>query len=157
MDHKGKWYQNQVQTKIRSLYSHAHRNVLLMLLDAFTFRSNSKEGNFILEAIKLIKNHRNDSVKYFLDTEIVPIKHVVPSEWHINVIETNGDGTKVNRINYEVAVLEELRRKLRCKSIWVDGAYRYSSPGEDLPKDFDEKRDHYFNLLNLPLSASDFI
>jgi len=32
---------------------------------------------------------------------------------------------KVNRNNYEIAVLEELRLKLTCKMIWIEGAHRY--------------------------------
>ena len=157
MNHKGKWYQGQVQTKIRSLYSHAHRKVLITLLDAFKFRTNTSDEYFILEAIELIKKHRDDSVKYFPDTNLVPIKHVISGEWHSNVIEESGKTIQINRINYEIAVLNTLRDKLRCKLIWIDGAYRYRNPDEDLPQDFDQNREYYFNLMSLPPVAEDFI
>jgi hypothetical protein len=38
-------------------------------------------------------------------------------------------------------VLEALRDRLRCKEIWVVGADKWRNPDEDLPQDFDEKRD----------------
>jgi hypothetical protein len=39
----------------------------------------------------------------------------------------------VDRISYELCVLQTLRDKLRCKEIWVDGADRFRNPDEDLP------------------------
>ena len=48
---KGKWYQTKVKTKMRSLYSHASRKVLLILLDAFRFYSNNPERKALLQSI----------------------------------------------------------------------------------------------------------
>ena len=48
---------------------------------------------------------------------------------------------RVNRITYEICVLEALREQLRCKEIWVAGANRYRNPDEDLPADFEARRD----------------
>jgi TnpA family transposase len=56
-----------------------------------------------------------------------------------------------------VAVLEALREQLRCKEIWVVGANRYRNPDEDLPADFEEKREEYYKALDLPLEAERFI
>lgn len=36
---------------------------------------------------------------------------------------------------------------------WIEGAYRYRDPNEDLPKDFDENREYYYKLLGLPLDV----
>ncbi|OUL32630.1 hypothetical protein BV375_09340 [Nostoc sp. 106C] len=67
------------------------------------------------------------------------------SGWQEFILEKNTDGEiKVNRINYELSVLQALRDKLRCKEIWVVGANRYRNPEEDLPADFDSLR--YFSL-----------
>ncbi len=54
-------------------------------------------------------------------------------------------------------MLEVLRERLRCKEIWVVGANRYRNPDEDLPGDFDEKREDYYRALSLPLDADRFI
>jgi hypothetical protein len=64
---------------------------------------------------------------------------------------------KVNRINYELSVLQELKKQLNCKNIWIEGAFRYRNPDQDLPKDFDENREYYYGLLGLPLNVKEFI
>ena len=64
---------------------------------------------------------------------------------------------RINRVTYEVAVLEALREQLRCKEIWVVGANRYRNPDEDLPPDFEANRDEHYKALNLPLDADRFI
>jgi TnpA family transposase len=54
-------------------------------------------------------------------------------------------------------VCSKSREKVRCKEIYVKGAYRYRNPDEDLPKDFSEKRTGYYNELGLPINADVFI
>jgi hypothetical protein len=56
-----------------------------------------------------------------------------------------------------VAVLEALREQLRCKEIRVIGANRYRNADEDLPADFELKREEYYKALNLLLDADRFI
>ncbi len=74
------------------------------------------------------------------------------------VVHTNDEGeVKVNRINYEICVLQNLREQVRSKEIWVPGADKHRNPDEDLPQDFEEKRDHYYQLLNQPLDVDTFI
>jgi hypothetical protein len=46
---------------------------------------------------------------------------------------------------------------LRCKEIWVIGANRYRNPDEDLPTDFELRREEYYQALKLPLDADRFI
>ncbi len=159
LHNKKKWYQTKVKTKMRSLYSHAHRKILLFLLDAFVFRTNNPEFKDLLNAVEFIKQHKNTDSKYYPDSETIPIKGVVPNEWVSMVVEGAPDNTiyKVDCMNYEVAVLEELRKLLRCKSVWIEGAYIFRNPDEDTPKDFDVRREHYYKMLNLPLNPDDFI
>nr|WP_262562558.1 hypothetical protein [Acaryochloris sp. CCMEE 5410] len=64
---------------------------------------------------------------------------------------------KVDRIAYEMCVLRALREKLRCKEIWVAGANRYRNPDLDLPQDFDERREEYYQDLQQPLEVETFI
>ncbi len=54
-------------------------------------------------------------------------------------------------------VLRELRERLRCKEIWVVGADRYRNPDEDLPQDFDAKRESYYDDLGQPREADEFM
>ena len=153
---RGRWYENQVQKKMHSLYSYANRKMLLQLLDAFIFKSNSIEGNALLDAIKLIKESRELSDRYYPKDISVPIKNVIPSQWMSLVVISESGVKKVNRNNYEIAVLEELRLKLTCKMIWIEGAHRYRNPIDDLPKDFEERCEYYFKLVGLPLNAKEF-
>lgn len=79
---------------------------------------------------------------------------------------SNGEGTdpvsvaeKV-RINWnalELALFEQLKVELPVKNIWVKNAFRYRNPEEDMPADFDENEDYYFNLLDLSKDADVFI
>lgn len=153
---KGKWYENQVQKKMHSLYTYANRKMLLQLLDAFVFKSNSIEGNALLDAIKVIKEKRDLSDRYYPKDIPAPIKNVIPSQWMNLVVINDANTKKINRNNYEIAVLEELRLKLTCKTIWIEGAHRYRNPIDDLPKDFDERPEYYFKLVGLPLTAKEF-
>jgi hypothetical protein len=74
------------------------------------------------------------------------------------VIDKDASGRpRVNRITYEICVLETLREKLRCKEVWVVGANRYRNPDEDLPADFEARRTAYYQALNLPADAEQFI
>ena len=61
--------------------------------------------------------------------------------WREAVVETDAQGrSRVNRITYEICLLEALHEQLRCKEIWVVGANRYRNPDEDLPTDFEALR-----------------
>jgi hypothetical protein len=88
----------------------------------------------------------------------VPIDGVVRPLWREAVVDTDANGqTRVNRLTYEICVLEALRERLRSKEIWVVGADRYRNPDEDLPADFVEKRTAYYAALGLPLDPDGFI
>lgn len=165
LQHKGRWYQKQVNTKMRSLYSRSHRKVLMTLLDVFTFHTNNPEGHALLAAIAFIKLYRDITTTYYPAAASVPTADVIPNDWKPMVMERHDVSSdmndqchyKVNRFNYEVAVLEVLRKQLRCKSIWIEGAYHYRNPDEDLPSDWDTRREHYYQLLGLPMDAADFV
>ena len=64
---------------------------------------------------------------------------------------------RVDRLKYELCVLQALRERLRCKEIWVVGANRYRNPEEDLPANFEAQRKDYYAALSLPLQAEEFI
>ncbi|MGC5254692.1 hypothetical protein, partial [Escherichia coli] len=45
---------------------------------------------------------------------------------------------------------------IRSKEIWVVGADRYRNPDDDLPKDFEIRRDAYYSGLSLTPDAQAF-
>ena len=70
---------------------------------------------------------------------------VVRPLWRDAVLDPGPKGKpRVNRITYEICVLEALREQLRCKEIWVVGADRYRNPDEDLPADFEAGATPYY-------------
>lgn len=154
---RGRWYANQVNKKMHSLYSHASRKMLLNLLNTFSFETNSCDNQPLLDAIELIKAHQDVSDHYYPIDLTIPLKNIIPSEWNSLVIVNDNGTRKIVRHNYEIAVLQEIKKRLTCKMIWIEGAHRYRNPIDDLPKDFDENRDYYYNLLGLPLKVDKFI
>lgn len=58
--------------------------------------------------------------------------------------------------NYEVCVLQALREKIRVREIWIVGANRFRNPDEDLPTDFAQRRETYYEALRQPTEAEQF-
>ncbi len=112
----------------------------------------------MIEALELLKKYASSSSRYYSPDEEVPIEGVIKSGWQEILLEQDTKGNqRINRINYEICVLQGLRERLRCKEIWVVGANRYRNPELDLPTDFEQHREAYYQALNLPQNADDFI
>ena len=80
----------------------------------------------------------------------MPLDGIVQGLWREAVVEKDAKGCqRVNRITYEICVLEALRDKLRCKEVWVVGANRYRNPDEDLPVDFEARRAPYYQAFRV--------
>ena len=65
-----------------------------------------------------------------------PIGNIIPSGWKAMVVTGEGKDKVVNKYNYEIAVLEQLKSFLGYKAIWIESSYRYRNPQEDTPRDF---------------------
>ncbi len=151
-------FRQQVHTIMRASYSHHYRRMVPELLEILDFRSNNELYRPVIRAIQLVKDYVHSPRQYYPDHEIIPIKEVVAAKWREFVVEKEDDGTeKVNRLNYEVCVLQALREKVRVREIWVVGANRYRNPDNDLPTDFSQKRDTYYEALHQPTEADKFI
>jgi TnpA family transposase len=154
----GPAYQKHVHTTLRSSYSNHYRRMLPPLLDALEFRSNNVVHRPVIDALELLKAHRESKQRSFPLDDGVPLDGVVRTKFREFVVETDPHGgERVNRINYEIAVLQALRERLRCKEIWVVGADRYRNPDDDLPTDFGANREAYYAELKQPRAAEDFV
>ncbi|MGE5532679.1 MAG: Tn3 family transposase, partial [Bacteroidota bacterium] len=154
----GPTYRVTLRTVIRNSYRGHYRRMVPKLLDALEFRSNNDRYRPVMQALELVKRFADTKVRTFPPNEAVPLDGVVRGLWRDAVMEKDATGRdRVNRITYEIAVLEALREQLLCKEIWEVGANRYRNPDEDLPADFDENRKEYYQALNLPLDADRFI
>lgn len=151
-------YREKVYIKMHASYGNHYRRAIPQLLDILEFRSNNQMHQPVIHAIQVIREYANSGQRYFASKDDVPIDSVIQPKWKDTIIETDTNGTRrMNRINYEIAVLQSLRGKLRCKEIWIQGANRYRNPEEDLPQDFEEYKDEHFQALKLPLDVEPFI
>lgn len=155
---QGTTYRQQVYTVMRASYSHHYRRMTPLLLQALEFRSNNDAHQPVIRALELIVRYAGRTQHYYDAKEEVPLDGVVKSMWRDQVVEQDGRGhLRIDRIKYEISVLQALRERLRCKEIWVVGAHRYRNPDEDLPADFEVQRETYYAALQQPLAAEEFV
>src|SRR3954451_10883172 len=122
------------------------------------FRSNNEHHRPILEALELLKRYADSKLQAFPFEEVVPIDDIVRGLWREAVVEQDAKGRqRINRITYEICVLDALRDKLRCKEVWVVGANRYRNTDDDVPADLETRRTPYYQAWGLPLEADRFI
>lgn len=138
------------------------------VLASLEFRSNNAAHRPIIRALGLLKAYAGSTKRFYEDDDDVPVEGVVPASWHElvfkadskpagrNGFDRNGS-TRIDRVVYELCVLGALRDGLRSKEIWVVGADRYRNPDEDLPTDFDERRERYYEALGQPMEADRFV
>lgn len=154
----GPAYRRKVTVLMRNSYRSHYRRMIPKLLNTLEFRSNNDSHRPVILALKLLKDYAESKVRVYPLDEDAPIEGVVKKVWLESVLENDKAGNiRVNRINYELCVLQTLREKLRCKEIWAVGADRYRNPDDDLPADFERERDKYYEALRLPLDADSFI
>ena len=150
-------FEREVQATLRSSYSHHYRRMLMPVLDILSFQSNNTVHRPVIQALEVLKANRDHSRPYYTADE-APLDGVIAKKWRDIVVEQDPAGQdRVHRINYEICVLRALRKRLRAKEIWVDGADRYRNPEHDLPTDFAAQRDHYYQQLQMPRDAEAFI
>mgnify|MGYP000981002651 CR=1 FL=1 len=155
---KGPVYRRTVQTTLKASYTSHYRRGLIKLLDVLEFRSSNTAHQPVIEALSLIHRYAAGRLSYYPVGEDVPIHHGVTGEWADLVWRRDQSGaTRVVRMVYEVCTLQALRDRLRCKEVWVAGADKWRNPDQDLPADFDDKREEHFRQLNKPLHAPAFI
>src|SRR6266487_358665 len=155
---KGTQYREQVHTRMRASYRNHYRRMVPLLVNMLDIRSNNEAHRPVARAMVLLKRYAQTNHVYYPSEEEVPIEGVVRPMWRELIVEKDKDGeTRVNRVNYELCVLEALREKLRCRELWVVGAGKYGNPDNDLPHDFDAQRPLYYQALGQPLDANAFV
>lgn len=155
----GKSFRERLHAKMRRSYTRYYRRLLPLILKSLEFRSDSLNLQPLLDAIKLLKASAELPSAQSYPPEIdVPMDGVLSAEWQDIVMVTGKRGEpEIDRASYELGVLRTVREKLRCKELWVEGAKRYRNPDEDLPQDFEAKREQYYQDLQQPLEAAPFI
>src|SRR5438067_1854253 len=155
---QGGAYRQKVQEVMRSSYRNHYRQILPALLDVLDFHSNNTAYQPVIQALAVVREYVSSRLAWYPAEVSPPIEGVVPSTWENIVTEQDSAGEeRVNRLTYELSVLQTLRERVRSKEIWVAGAAQFRNPEDDLPRDFDQHRATYYADLNLPLSADAFV
>lgn len=151
-------FERRVHEVLRASYLRHYRRMLPAILEVLDFRSSNAGHRPVLDAIDWLRRTVDDRRRIILPSDEVPLDGVIPAKWRNLVVEEDvAGGFRVNRVNYEIYVLRALRERLRCKEIWVAGADRYRNPDEDLPLDFNERRDDYYRDLGRSQDAGAFV
>jgi len=151
-------YQQFVQTRISGSYTHHYRQILPLLLEVLSFRSNNEQYKPLIEALAIVAAYLDEKEAYYPEDEEVPMDDVIQKQWQSWIYQKDSKGKRrIRRVRYELCVLQSLRNKLRCKEVWVEEANQYRNPDEDVPSDFSDKRDAYYDALNLPQKATEFV
>ncbi len=154
----GTAYRRRVHNVMRASFAGHYRRMIPQLLEVLEFRSNNDIHRPVIEALELLKKYAYSKARYYDSSEEIPIDGVLKAGAKEILLETDSEGNeRINRINYEICVLKALRERLCCKEIWVVGANRYRNPDDDLPTDFESKRQIYYQALTLPEDVETFI
>ncbi|WP_156121899.1 Tn3 family transposase [Halocynthiibacter namhaensis] len=142
----------RIQQIMRSSYASHYRRMLPPLLEALRFRSNNVMWHPILTALDLIVRFAKSGRRFVAEGDIPA--GLIPKKWRSAVIDEAG---RVNVVSFELCILTQLRERIRAKEIWIDGADRYRNPDDDLPKDFDARREAYYAELGLSQNSRGFV
>jgi len=158
LQNSDKDYDDKSYKIIRASYQRNYRQAVPKIISVLDFNSNNDVYKPMIEGLSLIKKYSDSKLKHFPKHEKVAINGVIKPMWQERVFDFDKNSEKiVNRINYEICLLESLRDKMRCREIWVKNSNKYKNPDEDIPFDFDEKRDFYYSQLDLTTDARQFI
>jgi TnpA family transposase len=146
------WYQYVMGQK----YVRHYRRMLPLVLEHLTFRSENRFQP-VIDALAVIKQYLGTKYHYLPDD--VPIEGVVLPRWRDTVLEHKDGKVRVNRRYYELCVVQQLERALKCKEIWVEGSYTFRNPGQDMPAHWenDDQRTTYYRMLPQPLEVTSFL
>ena len=150
------WLAAFVHLRVRTLTDDLV-DLLIETIHTIGARAERKVERELLEDLERVTG-KQDLLFALAEATLAEPDGVVRGLWREAVVEQDAAGRdRVNRITYEIAVLEALRERLRCKEIWVVGADRYRNPDEDLPADFERNRQRHYQALELPLDAERFV
>jgi TnpA family transposase len=149
-------YRNWYQAVMRQKYVHHYRQMLPWILEHLAFRSENRFQP-VLEALAVIKQSLGTKGPYL--PEDVPVDGVVLPSWRETVIEEHEGTTRINRQYYELCVLQRLERALKCKEVWVEGAYAFRNLSQDLPANWsnEDQRRAYDGTLQQPIEVMSFL
>lgn len=150
-------YESLVYAKARRSYIYHYRNMLKPVLELLDFCSNNDNDQSIIQGLQIIKDYLDVSITHYPENISIPINGAIKKSHKDFVVESDGNKVRVNHINYELSLLHHLKDKLKIKEVWVTDSYQYGNPEADLPQDFAANKAYYYDLVEKPISGSQFI
>ncbi len=141
----------RVQQKFRG-----YRQMVAPLLKCLDLHASSPKQAALLEALTIVKRNASSKQTYLPARESIP-KAFLTKPWRRLVEQETEHGTRYLRTSFELCVLSKLEKALKCKEIWVEGAYRFRDPSEDLPADWETRRREDYRRLALPADGAEFV
>jgi TnpA family transposase len=137
---------------MRKKYSTSYRRVLKPVFDTMVFHTNSMAYQPLLDGLAVVRR--------YLDTQYVTYPHgteipesLLTKPWRELVWQDTSTGLRINKQYFELCVLQKLERAIKCKEVWVEGAYRFRNPDEDMPADWVVTREKHYQKLGIPMDA----
>lgn len=138
---------------MRGSWATYYRPMLQTLLSTVEFASNNQHHRPLLKALDWISVQHGAKRQFHVKRDKIIINGVVPNKYKSAVIDKEG---VLDRHAYELCAVLTLREKLRSREVWVAGAERYKNPDDDIPDDFEDEREAYYEELGLSEDAQAF-
>ena len=150
---KSTWAED-IFKRMRTSWTYHYRGMLKEVLEILEFHTSFAAFDPLLRGLDWV--HLNWDTRGQIDPvrEGVPIEGVIPKKYIGGVVRPDG---YLDRHAYELCLVLELGKKIDRKAVWVPGSRQYDDPNKDVPQDFEEKRDIYYNQLNLTQDATTFV
>jgi len=142
--------------QMKKKYNVHYRRMMKPVMDTLVFRTNNPAHRPLMAGVELVRRYLDTKHTYYPEEEAIP-EEILTGVWRDMVLEEGPKGTKAVKKYFELCVLGKLERAIKCKEVWVDGAYRFRNPDEDLPADWGECRVEYYRRRGLPLEAAEFL
>ena len=140
----------------KSRYTRSCRRMMKPVLETLVFRANNPALQPLLDGIALVRKYLDKKNCYYPTKEKAPLE-LLSGELRELAVEDDEGTSRVVKHYFELGVLMKLEKALRCKEVWVEGAFRYRDPDQDLPQDWPEMRLNYYRQHQIPARAEDFV
>ena len=155
-NHKEPSYEVSRAQHMREKYARSYRRELKKVLELLTFRATSTTYQPLLEGIELVRRYATSKRALYPKGTSIP-EALLTRKWPVLVWVDTPQGPRASRHYFELCVLHKLERALRCKEVWVEGAYRFRNPDEDMPTNWAECRTVRYDKHGFPLDPQDFL
>lgn len=152
-----------VRNKIIRSYSIYYRKKIFEILNNIEIKSSN---TILLSALDIVTKYQNDKREFYPydDNDNIPIEGLINKNDMEFIFHGKSSGKTIGNVKaiicrkeYEYTIFKNLRESLKNKGAWLEGSLKYRNPEYDVPEDFDNNKDYYYNIINQSLSAQEFV